>query len=93
MALGDTLDKRPQADVLLIEANGIAEPRNIAEAAKAEPKLRYGGIVTAIDAKNYLVTQADHLISPQIGDQVRAADLLVLINSSGSEVTSLASAQ
>ena len=37
LALGDALDRRPRPDLLVIEASGVAHPRNIAEAAKAEP--------------------------------------------------------
>ncbi len=83
MALGDALDRRPRPDILVIEASGIAEPRNIAETAKAEPDLRYGGIVTLVDALNFLATEADIQIGRQVRDQVTAADLLVLAKSTG----------
>lgn len=85
MALGDALDRRPRPDVLIIEASGIAEPRRIAEAAKAEPELRYGGIVTVVDAQNFLQAEADAQVGPQVRGQIEAADLLVISKSAGKD--------
>jgi G3E family GTPase len=82
MALADALDRRPRPDVLLVEASGIAEPRRIAEAARAEPELRYGGIVTVVDAFNFLRSADDSQIGPQVCGQVIAADLLAVAKSS-----------
>lgn len=86
MALGDALDRRPRPDVLVIEASGIAEPRRIAEAARAEPDLRYGGIVTVVDGLNFLTSEADIQIGRQVRDQITAADLLVLSKSRNDDV-------
>ena len=78
MALGDVLDRRPRPDVLVIEASGVADPRRIAETAKAEPDLRYGGIVTVVDSVNFADLDADALIAPQVRDQIACADLLAV---------------
>lgn len=78
MALGDALDRRPRPDFLVIEASGVAEPAKIAEAAKAEPDLSYGGVVTVVDGINYAETSRDPLIGAQVRGQVAVADLLVV---------------
>ena len=78
MALGDVLDRRPRPDVLVIEASGVADPRRIADTARAEPDLRYGGIVTVVDSVNYADLAADTLIAPQVLDQITCADLLAV---------------
>lgn len=77
-ALADALDRRPRPDCLVIEASGVAQPRKIAEAARAEPEMRYCGIVTLVDAANIAATLADPRIGAQAADQIAAADLLVL---------------
>ncbi|SDC17826.1 CobW family GTP-binding protein [Ruegeria marina] len=78
MALGDVLDRDPRPDHLVIEASGIADPAAIANAARAEPDLSYAGIVTLIDGLNGAALLADPLIAPQVAQQMRVADLLVL---------------
>ena len=78
MAIADVLDRSPRPDHLIIEASGIADPAKIANAAVAEPELRYGGIVTVVDATSYAALSGDPLIGTQIRDQVACADLLVL---------------
>lgn len=77
-ALGDALERRPRPDCLVIEASGVAQPRKIAEAARAEPEMRYCGIVTMVDAANVAVTLDDPRIGAQVADQIAVADLVVL---------------
>lgn len=74
MAIGDALDRAPRPDHLIVEASGIADPVSIANAAIAEPDMRYGGIVTLVDAGNFAALLGDELIGPQIAGQVRPAD-------------------
>jgi len=81
LAMGDALDRQPRPDILVIEASGVAEPSKIAEAAKAEPDMRYGGIVTVVDALNFLRTEADMRIGAQLREQVIAADMLLISKS------------
>lgn len=85
MALGDALDRRPRPDFLVIEASGVADPAKIAEAAKAEPDLSYGGVVTVVDGLNYAATSQDPLIGHQVRGQVAVADLLLIAK--GGDVT------
>ena len=78
MAIGGVLDRNPRPDHLLIEASGIADPAKIANAAIAEPEMRYGGIVTVVDAMRFGELDSDPLIGPQIQGQVACADLVVI---------------
>lgn len=78
IALGRALDRAPRPDHLLIEASGIADPASIANAAKAEPELSYAGIVTLVDALNAPALLDDARIAPQIEQQIRVADLLLV---------------
>lgn len=81
MALGDALDRSPRPDHLIIEASGIADPLAIANTAIAEPELRYGGIITLVDADNITDLLNDPLIAPQVRGQINAGDLLLLTKS------------
>ena len=80
-ALANALDRRPRPDCLLIEASGVAQPAKIAAVAKAEPEMRYGGVVTMVDAVNIVAQLADPMIGAQVADQVRNADLLLVTKS------------
>jgi len=78
LAMGDALDRRPRPDALVIEASGIADPGKIANAARAEPEMEYGGIAVVVDAQNFPGLVADPQIGPQIRGQVAVADLLIV---------------
>ncbi|MEO9779085.1 MAG: GTP-binding protein [Sedimentitalea sp.] len=78
MALNDVLDRDDRPDHLIIEASGIADPAAIASAAIAEPELSYAGIITLVDAQNIEGLLNDHLIAPQVTQQISAADLVLL---------------
>lgn len=78
LAMGRVLDRQPRPDHLLIEASGVADPQKIANAALAEPDMRYGGIVTVVDALEFEALNTDKLIGPQIRDQISCADLISL---------------
>ncbi len=80
-ALADALDRRPRPDGLVIEASGVAQPRKIAQAALAEPEMRYCGVVTLVDAVNVGSVLADPLVGAQAADQIAAADLIVVTKS------------
>lgn len=82
MAIGDVLDRRPRPDHLIIEASGIANPAKIAGAAVTEPELRYGGIVTVVDALGYPELSGDPQIGQQLRDQVACADLVLVSKAS-----------
>jgi len=78
LALGDALDRRPRPDHLIVEASGVADPSRIANAARAEPDMRYAGIVTLVDGQEFDGLAHDPLIGPQVRDQVARADLVVM---------------
>ena len=77
IAIGKVLDRSPRPDHLVIEASGIADPVKIANAAKAEPDLSYGGIITVVDAQTIEALSIDAMIGAQIKGQISAADLIV----------------
>jgi G3E family GTPase len=64
-------------DVIVIEASGLADPqvmvRNLL-ASKVD-NVRYGGLVTVVDAVEFARTAADH---PDLARQLKLADLIVL---------------
>lgn len=78
LALGDALDRRPRPDHLIVEASGVADPARIANAARAEPDMRYAGIVTLVDGEAFDGLSNDPLIGPQVRNQVSRADLVVI---------------
>lgn len=78
LALGDALDRRPRPDHLIVEASGVADPARIANAARAEPDMRYAGIVTLVDGEAFDGLSSDPLIGPQVRNQVSRADLVVI---------------
>jgi len=78
LALGDVLKRDDRPDHIVIEASGIADPAAIANAAMAEPQLSYAGIVTLVDGLNAASLLADSQVAPQVAQQMRVADLLLL---------------
>ena len=77
-AFDAALNYSPAPDHLLIEASGVAEPKRIANFAKAEPDLSLNGIVTMVDAVNFEAARANDRLSDTIGSQIGAAHLLLL---------------
>ena len=78
MAMGDVLNRHPRPDHLVIEASGIADPARIANAARAEPDMSYGGIAVVVDAVNFPALASDPQIGVQIRGQVAVADLILI---------------
>ncbi|NEA18020.1 CobW family GTP-binding protein [Streptomyces halstedii] len=70
---------RPAArlDVIVIEASGLAEPRELVRMllASDNPRVRYGGLVEVVDAAEFLGTRERH---PEIDRHLAVADLVVL---------------
>ncbi len=77
-AFSRALDHRPRADHLVIEASGVAEPRRVADLARAEPELALDAVITLVDALSGAGHLADPLIGRAVEAQIVAADLLVL---------------
>ncbi|MFB9924787.1 CobW family GTP-binding protein [Amycolatopsis halotolerans] len=70
---------RPEAgiDVIVVEASGIAEPRDLLRLmiASENPDIRYGGLVEVVDAVEFEATRERH---PELAEHLRVADLVVL---------------
>ena len=90
-AVGDALDRDPRPDAIVIEASGVADPARIAAIALAEPDLRYGGVVTVVDAERIVALLRDDRIGGQVARQVAAADLVAISRSEHADTTPAAS--
>ncbi|WP_020658420.1 CobW family GTP-binding protein [Amycolatopsis benzoatilytica] len=70
---------RPEAgiDVIVVEASGIAEPRDLLRLmiASENPDIRYGGLVQVVDAAEFEESRTQH---PELAEHLRVADLVVL---------------
>lgn len=64
-------------DVIVVEASGLAEPRNLIRmvAASENPRIRYGGLVEVVDAEQFPAHRQRH---PELADHLRLADLVVV---------------
>ncbi|MGW5917598.1 CobW family GTP-binding protein [Nocardia fluminea] len=69
---------RNAVDVIVVEASGLAEPRNLIRMviANPNPRIAYGGLVEVVDAEQFASTSAKH---PELVTHLRMADL-VLVN-------------
>lgn len=75
--LAKLADPALRMDVIVIEASGLADPQTMVRdllASKVD-NVRYGGLVTVVDAVEFARTAADH---PDLARQLRIADLIVL---------------
>ncbi|MFD4181611.1 CobW family GTP-binding protein [Rhodococcus sp. NPDC058514] len=68
---------RSEIDVIVVEASGLAEPRNMVRLVlgSENPRIAYGGLVVLVDAVEFEDTRAAH---PELDLHLRLADLLVL---------------
>ena len=64
-------------DAIVVEASGLAEPRNMIRLvlASSNPRIRYGGLVVVVDAIAWPVTS---LANPELRKHLPLADLTVL---------------
>lgn len=64
-------------DVIVVEASGLAEPRNLIRMVigSENPRIRYGGLVEVVDAVEFPAGRARH---PELVSHLRLADLVVL---------------
>ncbi len=69
---------RSQIDVIVVEASGLAEPKNLIRLVlgSQNPYISFGGLVEMIDAAEFADTRARH---PEVDQHLRLADL-VLVN-------------
>ncbi|QIS14843.1 CobW family GTP-binding protein [Nocardia arthritidis] len=68
---------RAKIDVIVVEASGLAEPRNLIRmvVGSDNPRIRYGGLVEVVDAEQFPQTSARH---PELVTHLRLADLVVV---------------
>ncbi len=64
-------------DVIVVEASGLAEPRNLIRLvlASENPRIVYGGLVGVVDAVEFVATRAAH---PELDNHLGLADLVVV---------------
>ncbi|MET8849627.1 GTP-binding protein [Amycolatopsis sp. NPDC004625] len=70
-------DAEAGIDVIVVEASGIAEPRDLIRLmiASENPDIRYGGLAEVVDAAEFDAARERH---PELADHLRLADLVVL---------------
>ncbi|WP_246023716.1 CobW family GTP-binding protein [Nocardia yunnanensis] len=81
---------RQQIDVIVVEASGLAEPRNLIRMVvnSDNPRIRYGGLVEVVDAEHFRESRELH---PELGSHLRMADLVVLNKADRVEAAALES--
>lgn len=78
LTLRQILDRPEQPGHLVIEASGISDPVAIANTVMGESGFSYAGIVTVVDGLNADTLLQDEEIAPQVLQQIRAADLVLV---------------
>ncbi|NNH74177.1 GTP-binding protein [Nocardia uniformis] len=68
---------RAKIDVIVVEASGLAEPRNLIRMIvnSDNPRITYGGLVELVDAEHFPESRVQH---PELAAHLRMADLVVL---------------
>ncbi|MFI1913448.1 CobW family GTP-binding protein [Nocardia sp. NPDC020380] len=79
--LDDLFDRlahpKQKIDVIVVEASGLAEPRNLIRmvAGSDNPRIGYGGLIEVVDAEHFPESRDRH---PELATHLRMADLVVL---------------
>ncbi|WP_063010134.1 CobW family GTP-binding protein [Nocardia kruczakiae] len=70
-------EPRHGIDVIVVEASGLAEPRNLIRMVigSDNPRIRYGGLIEVVDAEHFDDSRARH---PELAKHLRLADLVVV---------------
>ncbi|MEU7628798.1 CobW family GTP-binding protein [Nocardia sp. NPDC049220] len=68
---------RAKIDVIVVEASGLAEPRNLIRmvVGSTNPRIRYGGLVEVVDAEQFPDSSVRH---SELITHLRLADLVVV---------------
>ncbi|MFF0494094.1 CobW family GTP-binding protein [Nocardia sp. NPDC004068] len=68
---------RNRIDLIVVEASGLAEPRNLIRmvVGSDNPRIHYGGLLEVVDAEHFDDSRAQH---PELATHLRLADLVVL---------------
>ncbi len=66
-----------ELDVIVVEASGLAEPRNLIRMVlgSENPRITYGGLVAVVDAVEFGAVRLTH---PEVAQHLLLADLIVL---------------
>ncbi len=80
---------KQKIDVIVVEASGLAEPRNLIRmiAQSDNPRIRYGGLIEVVDAEHFPESRVLH---PELASHLRMADLVVLNKADRVEADALA---
>ncbi|WP_446221318.1 CobW family GTP-binding protein [Nocardia sp. IBHARD005] len=80
---------RSAVDVIVVEASGLAEPRNLIRMviANPNPRIGYGGLVEVVDAEQFASTSTQH---PELVTHLRMADLVLVNKADRVEAAALA---
>lgn len=75
--LGKLSEAEAGIDVIVVEASGLAEPRDLIRLmiASENPAIAYGGLVELVDAAEFETTRQRH---PELDEHLGFADLIVL---------------
>lgn len=76
-ALPTLLERHPPVDRVIVEASGVADPRQVAQYGTL-PGFRLDGVIGVADAERIETQVADPRIGAQVEAQLRGCDLLVL---------------
>ncbi|QLY30126.1 GTP-binding protein [Nocardia huaxiensis] len=77
-ALFDQLAQpKAKIDVIVVEASGLAEPRNLIRMIvnSENPRITYGGLIEVVDAEHFEESRAQH---PELATHLRMADLVMV---------------
>lgn len=70
-------EPRAGIDVIVVEASGLAEPRNLVRmvVGSENTRIRYGGLLEVVDAGEFAASRERH---PELASHLRLADLVVV---------------
>ncbi|MEU4315569.1 GTP-binding protein [Nocardia sp. NPDC024068] len=70
-------EPRAGIDVIVVEASGLAEPRNLVRmvVGSENTRIRYGGLLEVVDAAEFATGRERH---PELASHLRLADLVVV---------------
>lgn len=70
-------EPRVGIDVIVVEASGLAEPRNLVRmvVGSENSRIRYGGLLEVVDAGEFAASRERH---PELASHLRLADLVVV---------------
>jgi len=77
-ALGTVAALEPQAEHIIVEASGVADPVRIANYARGQPGVWLDGTIVLVDAETIEARANDRFVGSTISRQLSAADLIAI---------------